>query len=56
MKVNVNCKRELNYIYDQKLEGVKIRSKCNWNEDGEKYSNFFLNLKKIEPFKAKFVQ
>ena len=27
-------------------KGVTIRSKCNWNEDGEKYSNFFLNLKK----------
>ena len=42
----LKCKCDLNYIYDQKLEGIKIRSKCNWYKCGEKSSNFFLNLKK----------
>ena len=40
------CTRELNHIYDQKLEGIKMRSKYNWYEDGKKYSIFFLNLDK----------
>ena len=46
----LKCKRDLNYIYDQKLEGIKIRSKCNWYEDGEGSSNFFLNLEKNRAF------
>ena len=36
----------MNYIDDLKLEGLRIRSKCNWYEDGEKSSKFFLNLEK----------
>ena len=39
-------KRDLNYTYNQKVEGIKVRSKCNWYEDGEKSSYFFLNLEK----------
>ena len=46
----LKCKRDLNYIYDQKFEGIKIRSKCNWYEDGEESSNFFLNLEKNRAF------
>ena len=42
----LKCKRDLNYIYDQKIEGIKKRSKCNWYEDGEKSSKVFLNLGK----------
>ena len=41
-----NCKDELNKIYDNVAKGVKIRSKCNWYEHGEKSSKFFLNLEK----------
>ena len=36
----------MNYIDDLKLEGLRIRSKCNCYEDGEKSSKFFLNLEK----------
>ena len=32
----LKSKRDLNYIYDQKIEGIKIRTNCNWYEDGEK--------------------
>ena len=42
----LKSKRDLNYIYDQKIEGTKIRTNCNWYEDGEKSSEFFLNLEK----------
>ena len=30
----------------KKKNGIRIRSKCNWYEHGEKSSNFFLNLEK----------
>lgn len=34
----LNCKRELDYICAQKLEGIKIRCKCNWYDDSKKSS------------------
>ena len=34
----------LEEIYDIKANGVKIRSKCDWYEYGEKSSKLFLNL------------
>ena len=37
----LTCKHESNYIHKQQLEGIKIRSKCNWYEDGEKSSKLF---------------
>ena len=36
-------KNELDEIHDQIAEDIRIRSKCDWYEHGEK---FFLNLKK----------
>ena len=41
-----NYKNELDAIYNNIATGVKIRSKCNWYELGEKSSKFFLNLEK----------
>ena len=41
-----NYKNELDTIYNNIATGVKIRSKCNWYELGEKPSKFFLNLEK----------
>ena len=38
------CKRNLHYINDQQLKHIRTKSKCNWHEDGKKYSKFFLNL------------
>ena len=35
-------------MYDDILEGIKVRSKCQWCEEGEKSTNFFLNLEKIK--------
>ena len=43
-----SCKLELENIYDKKAEGAKIRSKCEWYQDGEKATKFFLNLEKQE--------
>ena len=30
------CKENLNVIYDEIRNGIKIRSRCNWYELGEK--------------------
>ena len=37
---------KLDKIYQEKTNGIRIRSKCNWYEHGEKSSIFFLNLEK----------
>ena len=38
MKTILNAKRDLNYIYDQKIGGIKIKSKYNRYENGERSS------------------
>ena len=40
------CKTKLDKIYDKKVEGLRIRSKCDWYEKGEKCNKFFLTLEK----------
>ena len=45
-KYNI-IKNELDAIYDRIAEGIRIRSKCNWYEHGEKLTKFFLNLEKL---------
>ena len=37
---------KLDKIYQEKLNGIRIRSKCSWYEHGEKSSKIFLNLEK----------
>ena len=37
---------KLDKIYQEKTNGIRIRSKCNWYEHGEKSSKLFLNLEK----------
>ena len=36
----------LEKIYQEKANGIKIRSKCDWYEFGEKSSTFLFNLEK----------
>ena len=42
----INCKNQLEEIYDDIAEGIKVRSKCQcqWYEDDEKSTKSFLNL------------
>ena len=40
------CSGEINKIYDEVSNGIKIRRKCDWYEFGEKSSKFFLTSKK----------
>ena len=37
-------KADLDEIYDNIAEGIKIRSKCQWYEESEKSTKYFLNL------------
>ena len=37
---------KLDKIYQEKIIGIRIRSKCDWYEHGEKSPKFFLNLEK----------
>ena len=40
------CKKDLELINERIAEGVKIRSKCQWYEESEKSTKFFLILEK----------
>ena len=40
----IDCRNKLDKKYEQKINGTRIRSKCDWYENGEKSSKFFLNL------------
>ena len=41
------CKRDLEETYDNIAEGIRIRSRCQCYDEGEKSSTFFLNLEKF---------
>ena len=41
-----SLKNNLELIYNHIAEGVRLRSKCEWYEQGEKSTKFFLNLEK----------
>ncbi len=43
----IASKHELEQIEKYETHGHILRSKCTWTEDGEKKSNFFLNIEKI---------
>ena len=42
----LECKQKLQNLYNKKVNGIRIRRKCNWCENGEKSTKFFLNLEK----------
>ena len=42
----IETNEKLDKIYQEKANGIRIRSKCNWYKHGEKSSKFFLNLEK----------
>ena len=41
-----DCRNKLDKIYKQKINDMRIRSKCDWYKYGEKSSKFFLNFEK----------
>ena len=42
----IETNEKLDKIYQEKTNGIRIRSKCNWYKHGEKSSKLFLNLEK----------
>ena len=42
----IDCRNKLDKIHEQKINTIRIRSKCDWYEHGEKSSKFFLNLER----------
>ena len=42
----IESNEKLDKIYQEKTNGIRIRSKYNWYKHGEKSSKFFLNLEK----------
>ena len=42
----IDCKQQLDAIYEEEAKGINITSKCNWYEHSEKSNKFFLNLEK----------
>ena len=42
----IDCSNKLDKIYEQNINDMRIRSKCDWCEYDEKSSKFFLNLEK----------
>ena len=45
---------ELDKIYGQKINSIRISSKCEWYEYGEESSKFFLIWKNLELHKGQF--
>ena len=43
---HIDCRNKLDKIYEQKINGMRIRSKCDWYKYGEESSKIFLNLEK----------
>ena len=43
---NTKRKKDLELIYERIAEDVKIRNNCQWHEEGEKSTKFFINLER----------
>ena len=43
----IETNEKLDKIYQGKTTGIRIRSKCNWSEHGEKCSKLFSKFRKI---------
>ena len=46
------CKADLDEIYDNIAEGVKVRSRCQWYEENEKSTKYILDLEKKQAEKC----
>ena len=42
----ISYKSKLDQLYEEKANGIRIRSKCDWYKHGEKSTKFFVNLEK----------
>ena len=49
----IEANEKLDKIYQEKKNGIRIRSTCNWYEHGEESSKIFLNLEKTRAIQNK---
>ncbi|VDI02788.1 Hypothetical predicted protein [Mytilus galloprovincialis] len=57
VQTNLNDKKvELESMREQKIEGLLLRSRANWHENGEKCSQYFLKLEKRNFIKKTMVE
>ena len=47
------CEKRLEKIFGNISEGVRVRSGCQWNEEGEKSAKYFLNDEKLHGLPGK---
>ena len=45
-KILDECKTEIEKFYDEKANGLIVRSRARWHEHGEKSTKYFLSLEK----------
>ena len=48
----MQCKADLDEIYDNIAEGIKISSKCHRYKESKKSTKYFLNLEKMQAKKS----
>ena len=48
----MDCRNELDKIIEKKVNGIRIRTKCNRCNNSQSLQNFFLILKNIELYEA----
>jgi hypothetical protein len=48
----IECKGKLNRMYDKITDGIIIRSRTQWHEEGEKSTKYFLNMEKKQKYKS----
>ena len=54
IKLHNRHKQELDEMYDDIAEGIRIHSRCQWYKKGEKLKKFFPNLEKNVESKVKY--
>ena len=47
------CKKQLEKIFGNISEGIRVRSRCQWYKEGEKSTKFFLNQEKLHGLQGK---
>ena len=45
------CKRDLELLYEDKVEGIILRARARWDEHGEKNSKYFFKFGKTKSYK-----
>ena len=47
------CKTQLQKIFENISEGIRVKSRCQWYEEGGKSTKFFLNQEKLHGLQGK---